>query len=67
VARSWAGLTRERLAAEARISVRTLFALEMEGVRASNATQTVLLAALNNHGLALTREDLFPPPPDESA
>lgn len=50
-----AGLSRERLAAKAGVSVRTIYALEVEGVCPRRATQQVLAEAL---GVAAS--DLFP-------
>jgi DNA-binding XRE family transcriptional regulator len=49
------GWSRERLAREARLSTRTIFAIEKEKVKPSSATQTVLAAALD-----LPRAELFP-------
>jgi DNA-binding XRE family transcriptional regulator len=54
-ARRAAGLSRERLAAQAGVSVRTIYALEVERVRPRRATRRVLADALG-----LTPADLFP-------
>jgi Predicted transcriptional regulators len=51
-ARRW---SRERLAAEAGVSARTIYAIEKERVTPSSATCTVLCAALD-----IRREVLFP-------
>ena len=52
--RKAAGLSRERLAASAGVSVRTIYALEVEGVRPRRATQRVLADALG-----VSPSDLF--------
>lgn len=54
-ARRARGLSRERLAALAGVSPRTVYAIEVEGVQPQRATRTVIAAALG-----CETSDLFP-------